>query len=545
MCATIIYRNTKMKNKRNKTLPMKTRMRKMLLAIVCLLSSVDVSAYDFIVDGIYYDVVSLNDLTCAVTSGDEKYTGDITIPEKVTYKNKELTVTSIGSYAFRGCSGLSSITIPNSVTSIGENAFYDCSGLSNITIPNSVTSIGDGTFCYCSGLSSITIPNSVTSIGSDTFWGCSGLSSITIPNSVTSIDSNAFRGCSGLSSITIPNSVTSIGIYAFSYCSGLSSITIPNSVTSIGDGTFCYCSRLSSINIPNTVTSIGGYAFDRCSGLSSITIPNSVTSIDNNAFHGCSGLKNVTIEDGIEILSLGYNSYSQGEGLFYDCPLTTLHLGRNLFYKIYESYYGISPFYGKSTLTEVTISSSVTRIGKYAFSGCSGLKKVTIEDGIETLSYQDKNIFSDCPLTALYLGRNLSCETASGYSPFYGKSTLTEVYIGNSMTNIYKYAFESCSGLTTLYLLNPIPPNISNDFTNKQYMELNVYVPQGSLSAYQVADVWKDFWELQEFDPTGVETIKANGKKTKDTYHDIQGRKLNAPKNGLNIINGKKVLIRK
>ena len=142
--------------------------------------------------------------------------------KKTTIPN---SVTSIGSYAFYGCTGLTNVTIGNSVTSIGRGAFYECTGLTSVTIPNSVTSIGDYAFRACTGLANITIPNSVTSIGSYAFYGCSGLTSVTIPNSVTSIGSYAFYGCTGLASVTIGNSVTSIGDNAFSGCTGLTSVT--------------------------------------------------------------------------------------------------------------------------------------------------------------------------------------------------------------------------------------------------------------------------------------------------------------------------------
>ena len=239
------------------------------------------------------------------------------------------SVTSIGSSAFSGCSGLTSITIPNSVTSIGDCAFGFCGGLTSVTIGNSVKSIGFYAFGDCTSLTSINIPKSVTSIGDQAFSGCSGLTSINIPNSVTSIGESAFWDCSGLTSITIPNSVTSIGNWAFYYCSGLASITvesgntvydsrencnaiietssntlhtgcksttIPNGVTSIGDLAFGGCSGLTSITIPNSVTSILGRAFRGCISLTSITIPNSVTSIGNVAFYLCSGLTSVIVE---------------------------------------------------------------------------------------------------------------------------------------------------------------------------------------------------------------------------------------------------------
>ena len=174
-------------------------------------------------------------------------------------------------WAFRDCSGLTSVTIPNSVTSIGDGSFFGCSGINNpiivndmfvflpitysghYSIPKNITTVIGGAFWDCSGLTSVTITNSVTSIGSEAFYGCSGLTSVTIPNSVTSIESYAFYGCSGLTSVTIPNSVTSIEGYAFYGCSGLTSITIPNSVTSIGSDAFYGCKNIKILNIDTSV----------------------------------------------------------------------------------------------------------------------------------------------------------------------------------------------------------------------------------------------------------------------------------------------------
>ena len=193
-----------------------------------LLCRMVASAHDFEVDGIYYNIISSSDFTVGVTYEDDlfeyEYRGEVVIPATVTYNSKTYSVTSIGNYAFNGCDGLTSITIPNSVTSIGNYAFSICSGLTSIDIPGSVTSIGVGAFSYCTGLTSITIPNSVTSIGNSAFDGCDGLTSIDIPGSVTSIGNSAFSYCTGLTSITIGNGVTSIGNSAFNGCDGLSEI---------------------------------------------------------------------------------------------------------------------------------------------------------------------------------------------------------------------------------------------------------------------------------------------------------------------------------
>ena len=195
----------------------------MTTLILSVFFSISASAYDVMVDGIGYNIVT-KAKTAEVTKGDNEYSGDVTIPETITVDNVVYNVTSIGRDAFDRCSGLTSVTIPNSVTRIGIQAFWACHGLTSITIPNSVTSIEACVFQNCTGLTSITIPNSVTSIGNRAFSVCTGLTSITIPNSVTSIGDWAFDYCSSLTSITIPNSVTSIGRFAFSECVNLENV---------------------------------------------------------------------------------------------------------------------------------------------------------------------------------------------------------------------------------------------------------------------------------------------------------------------------------
>ena len=283
---------------------MKSSIQKWLFLIAGLLVSLSASAYSFMVDGINYSVTSFSERTVEVTSS-ESCLGVVEIPSKVLYESIAYKVTSIGDWAFRGCTGctgLTSVIIPTSVTTIENFAFSGCTGLTSMTIPNSVTSIGTDVFNGCVGLASIMVDsgnlkydsrencNAIIETATNTLkFGCKAT---TIPNSVTSIGDNAFSGCTGLTSIDIPNSVTSIG-GAFYGCTGLTSVTIPNSVTSIGRSAFSGCTGLTSVTIGNSVTSIGASVFNGCTGLTSIIIPNSVTSIGNNAFLGCTGFTSV------------------------------------------------------------------------------------------------------------------------------------------------------------------------------------------------------------------------------------------------------------
>jgi hypothetical protein len=216
-------------------------------------------------------------------------------------------VTSIGDYAFEGCSSLTSIAIPEGVTSIGNYAFFNCSSLTSIDIPESVTSIGDSAFFHCSSLTSIDIPEGVTSIGDNVFGGCSSLTSIDIPEGVTSIGSYAFYGCSSLASIDIPESVTSIGYGAFDSCSSLKSvhitdlsawcnITFSNKYSNpLNRGAKLYLNNqeLTEVVIPADIKQIKGFAFYGYKALTKVTMGEGVTSVGTQSFRDCSSLTQV------------------------------------------------------------------------------------------------------------------------------------------------------------------------------------------------------------------------------------------------------------
>ena len=436
-----------------------------LLALLPILASAD----SVEIDGIYYNLVTKAKVA-EVTSNPNKYTGDIVIPESVTYNGITYNVTSIGDKAFVQCYSLNSIKIPNSVTSIGIEAFCDCTKLSTVVMPNNMTFLGHHAFERCLNLASIEIPNGITTIGGYTFIDCESLTSVSIPSSVTSIGDYAFEGTeltsvnitdlaawckisfsndtsldhqhhlflngTEINDLVVPNGVTSIGNNAFRRCIGLTSVTIPNSVISIGDYAFFDCNGITSVTIPNSVTSIGCEAFSCCYNLNSITIPNSVTSIGEMAFQRCERLTSATLSESLTSIS---------QWTFRDC----------------------------TSLTSITIPNSVNKICGEAFSGCKNLATVAIGNGINDID---------------------------SYA-FYGCTQLTSVSIGNNVVSIGDWAFAGCPGLTDVYCYaEDVPSTDKNAFKDSYPQYATLHVPEGSVSAYKAKAPWSSFKDKVKID---------------------------------------------
>ncbi len=460
-----------------------------IFAIVMMLGvSLSTLAHDFEVDGIYYNILDETAKTVQVSfSGSSysevasEYSGEVTIPSSVSYNDATYSVTTIGESAFRGCSGLTSVTIPNSVNSIGEEAFYRCSGLTgvnitdlsawckidfnksnsnplryaqhlklngteitNLIIPNDITKIKDYTFYDCDGLISVTISNSVTYIGESAFYDCDGLISVTIPNTVTSIEYEAFYGCDGLTEVNITdlsawckidfNENTSNPLSCANHLklngTEIANLVIPDDITEIKKYAFWGCSGLASVTMPNSVTSIGSYAFNNCFGLTSVTIPNSVTSISEYAFYGCSNLTSVVIPNKVTSIE---------DGTFKNCySMTSVSIPNSV------TSIGYQAFYRCSNLTSVTIPNSVTYIGESAFYDCDGLTSVIIPNSVTSIGDW---AFYGCGLALVTIGNSVS---SIGHGAFNGCTELSSVTIPNSVTYIGDEAFSYCSGLTSV-----------------------------------------------------------------------------------------------
>lgn len=455
-------------------------MKKVLLTIIAmLLASSSLFAYDLAVENadgitIYYNWKNSEKTELSVTNTgyNNNYSGNIVIPGSVEYEGNTYNVTSIEESAFKYCSELTSITIPNGVLSIGYRAFYQCSKLASVTIPNSVTSINNQAFYGCTNLANIEIPESVEFIGDEVFNGTAwffnqpnGLvyagmvaykykgempanTSIILKDGTLGICQNAFYYCVNMTSVVIPNSLKNIGSNAFSYCTGLTTITIPKSVISIGDYAFQNCNLItitSEIESPFAINDIlwGNYSN------TTLIVPKNTKTI----YQATSGWNNFTnilevgeggiigksfISDGIQY-TIGDNNTCTLVSCTDKSKYSAVIPGRVAFNGMYYNVtsIGSSAFSGCSNLLSVVIPNSVTSIASYAFSDCSKLSSIIIGSGVTSIQYR---AFNGTSISKVIW---LTNTPPTGYDNIRGSIN----YVSNDqfgmLSNVVKYPFLS------------------------------------------------------------------------------------------------------
>jgi uncharacterized repeat protein (TIGR02543 family) len=438
--------------------------------------------------------------------------------------------------------------IPNTVTALGTNAFLDMDIIS-VHIPQSVTSIGTKAFGGCSLLEQITVAqnnpvfdsrnNCNAIVETSTNKLVVGCKNTIIPNTITTIGDYAFYNCEGLTSIVVPNSVTTLNQYAFAFCYHLISVGMSNSLTTIGNYAFESCFRLNSINIPNTVVTIGNWAFYDCSGLVSLEIPASVISIGNYSFYDCTKLTHIIswannppalgnnvfvgVDKSIPVyvsagrISIyqavyGWNEFTNyqeitnnGENIFFaDVNVKALCVANwdingdgELSYSEAAVVTNLGEVFKNNTtiisFNELQYFTGLTTIGEDAFRGCENLSLVTIPNFVNSIG---DYAFRGCyDLTSIVIPNSV---IVIGNYAFYSCFDLVLVTIGNSVIFIGNYAFSWCSDLSSMSVLAETPPSLSNGAFNYVDKSIPVYVPCGSMAAYQSSAYWNEFTNIQE-----------------------------------------------
>lgn len=561
---------------------MKHLFIKICLVVLACFSYLSASAYDFEADGLYFTIISLKDLTVSVDGAVNKDTDKIVIPQTVAYKNKSLTVTSVGDNAFKGYKNLQSVSFPKTVLSIGNSAFEKDILLTGVVLPDSLSEIGWEAFEGCVSLKSVSIPQRITSLRRDVFRGCKGLVSVTLNDSVKSIGDYAFYD-SSIQDLDVPNSLTSIGDYAFAY-SSIREIELPISLTSIGDYAFAY-SSIREIELPMSLTSIGHDAFayskvryvkinvkniprscfSSCDSLRDVQLSENIESIDWLAFIHCKSLDNFTIGAGkIDTSILSGSSVSKLiiKKEANEFPTEFCYLRRednssawDVRYFRYNSLTGDSEHNRYHGCFDWVLTTSLPK-----------LKTVIIEDANDLFSIIGiKNghgyipIFFGIELNYFYVGRplNISWHECAFYNLPVKKGHIKKLEIAGTCTknpyfyqeidtlilgdNIKSFVVENLyyDSLKTIVCKSTTPPSglTSESFPTKIYTDVTLYVPKGCKDVYSNDPGWGTFWDIQEFEGDSYISAVANviDKQRDITITTQKGSILvnNAPRNTL------------
>lgn len=537
-------------------------MMKRLYALVLLLSAnLSIYAVDFVVDGLKY---STSDNKNVYVGGldNPNYSGDLTIPETVIYNDKEYVVTGINEEAFMGCEGITSVSIGSNVTRIYYWAFKDCINLASFTIPTTVDYIDEEVFVNTAWYNAL--PDGLI-YKDNVLFGVKGSKAeleghLDIAEGTRIIAGGALKYTMNVSSVIIPNSVTSICQSAF-FQSGITSLTIPSSVKGIYHQAFHWCYKLEKIEvesgnpiydsrdncnaiietaknqlaygckstvIPNSVTSIKDFAF-RGHWMSSIVIPESITSIGSWAFMDCWRLMTIfsKIEEPYKI-----------DKVFEDYDEKTLYIPAGT-KALYEATDGWKEFKNIVEMTPYDVLDDNTVAAHFLEVDEEGKVEIPATVEIDGKTYTVTDIAADA---------------------FKDNKELTEVTIPGTVTKIGDGAFAGCENLRAIYMLAPEPisltaaearslvtraaENVPSQFEGIDFEACTLYVPIGSEQKYREAEGWKLFTHIVGVeDPSGINIVRTEQDINAAVYN-LSGQRLATPRRGLNIIGGKKVVLR-
>ena len=462
----------------------------------------------YLINGLYY-YLDDDALTAEVTFPRETYSGNVSIYSTVTYDGKTYTVKSIGENAFKGFSGVTSVSITSSVETIGNEAFYGCSGLTSFDL-KSVKVVGANAFYNCTGLTTLNIfyDNNLTTIGEFAFARCESLKEVSIPMNVTSIGRGAFSGCTGMTRFGHHTNcvITEIAEGQLSGCSSLDIVYVPRTVTTIGKNAYANCTNVREVNMYEGLKEIGESAFSGCTNLYSVTIPNSVETIGTSAFKG-SGLITVTI--GSESSSNLSHVKSQA---FANC---TKLKEVNCLAKNVVNYTASDAFSGSSVASatlKVPFGYTANYKSKTPWSGFGNIiEKTYYADGMYYLLEFDELTASvginpnqykgnlNIPEGVTYGGRDFVV-TGIGWRAFADNTELNTVVIPATVTSVGDEAFKGCTGLSwDIYsYAEEAPVGSDNVFSGVDISKMTLFVPYGSKTKYKPHAPWNSFGDIEE-----------------------------------------------
>ena len=406
------------------------------------------------------------------------------IPAYLFYENVAMTLTdlpkvkTIGKSAFEECSKLTTLNLGQDLMTVGDRAFYNCTNVTKLTFPDAITTIGDEAFYNCSSVTEVTVGSKLKSIGTSAFQKCGSFTAILLPDNFTTMGASAFEDCKKLTVAKLGNSLTAVPEKAFKNCISLSEMTVPATSVSIGDQAFYNDAALAVITMNEGLKTIGNEVFWNNSGVRTFTIPGTVTSIGTNSFYGCTSTSVLRFKDGegtltlnskntrsrkIDDITTNSNYTDRCYDYFYDCPIKTLYLGRDLKYD-YSNGTSIcdyingeweykrrasAPFINSTTLQRVTIGPKVTFLYNHLFHNCDKITTIDIPASIAKIY---GNAFDDCSsltATTFHDATNNHTLTLGDYA-FRNCATLPEVTFPRQLLSVGNYTYAQCPLLKTL-----------------------------------------------------------------------------------------------